>query len=90
MLTNINISKHCYPNSSELLQTGCGIFPEFSPRYTEAKTTLFNPPNSCSDTCITKHALEAMMLGFIQVTEKQQTFCHVNLVQNHRLWKELK
>lgn len=58
-------------DASELFQPGCGIFPEFSPRYTEATTTLFNSPNSCSDTSMTKQALQAMILGFIQVTEKQ-------------------
>ena len=58
-------------DASELLEAGCGIFPDYLPPKSNATATLFNPPNSCSDANITKHALESMMIGFIQVTEKQ-------------------
>ena len=58
-------------DASELLEAGCGIFPDYLPPKSDATATLFNPPNSCSDANITKHALESMMIGFIQVTEKQ-------------------
>jgi len=57
------LSKDWSTDAIELLQPGSGIFPDFSLPYTEATTTLFNPPNSYSDVSITKHALEAMMLG---------------------------
>ena len=53
--------------ASELLEAGSGIFSEYLPPKSDATATLFNPPNSCSDANITKHAL----YGFIQVTEKQ-------------------
>ena len=77
MLTNISTSKQCFPNSKtgpQMLVNSYNqdlVYFQTSLPYTEATTTLFNPPNSCSDVSITKHALEAMMLGFVQVTQKQ-------------------
>ena len=58
-------------DASELLEAGCDIFPEYLPPKADATATLCNPPNSCTDANITKHALESMMIGFIQVTIKQ-------------------
>ncbi|KAK2151297.1 hypothetical protein LSH36_368g05097 [Paralvinella palmiformis] len=77
------LSKDWSTDAIELLQPGSGIFPDFSLPYTEATTTLFNPPNSYSDYQIQKLCKSLKKYRHLTDESEQTNFavlCHEVLV----------